>query len=124
MLTQLKPALWLQLPHLLLSAVWNIAGVVLISYGQPAPGPTASLETAGLLIAMSGLMILGAQRYRTLYLAVTLVALVGALAAIGPAFYKPASLWPSDFLRYAGVLLNSLGVIGALWGIKIYLANR
>lgn len=124
MLPHLKPALSLQLTHLLLSIAWNIVGVILIARGLPAPGPTASLLTALILLVLAGFMLLGAVRYRNLYLVVTLVVLLGAVSAIGPAFNKPAALWPSDFWRYAGVLLNSLGVIGALWGIKIYFNNR
>lgn len=124
MLLKLKMALYLQLPHLALSAIWNVAGVMLIAQGLTAPGPTASLLTASLLILFAALMLLGAVRYWPLYLLVTLLVLIAASMAIFSAFYKPASLWPSDFWRYTGVLLNLTGVIGAIWGIKIAYYER
>jgi len=124
LLSKLKPALTLQLSHLALNSVWNIAGVSLVQQGLPALGPTASMATVALLVAFAALLLLGANKYAKLYVVVSLIVLAGALSAILPAFYKDPSLWPSDFWRYSGVLLNSAGVIGAIWGMLIWRRNK
>lgn len=124
LLNRLRPALYLQFAHIILSILWNIAGMLLIARGMPALGPTASLSTILLLIAVGGMLILGAWRWPPLYIAVSLVAALGALSAIAPAFYKDPSLWASDCWRFAGVILNSVGLLGACWGIRICCKSR
>ena len=44
--TRIRRAVAIQLAHLGLSLVWNVAGLALIARGLRAPGPTASLEMA------------------------------------------------------------------------------
>ena len=119
MLKQLKPALSVQITHLALSAIWNIAGLILISRNLHALGPTASLTTAALLLVLGILLVFGAVRYRPLYIAVSGIVALAALSTVVGAFSKPPGSWPSDFWRYAGAALNSLGVVGAVWGMSI-----
>ena len=123
MIDELKPALVLQLSHLGLSCIWNIVGVILILMGMPALGPTASLTMVAMLVGFAALLIVGAQRWKWLYVLLSLLLLAGTLATIFPAFTKPPSLWLSDFWRYAGVALNSLGAVGAMLGLYTCLLN-
>ena len=116
----LKPALAVQLGHLLLSCLWNLTGVYLIQHGQQALGPTASLTTSALLIFFAILLILGATKYPKLYLGISVIVMAGALSAILPAFHEDPGLWPSDFWRFSGVVLNGFGVAGAVLGIMIW----
>jgi hypothetical protein len=120
----LKPALSLQITHIALSSIWNIAGVILINSNLPALGPTASLVTVSILVVFGALLVLGAARYRPLYLAASCIIGLAALSSIFAAFSKPPSLWPSDFWRYAGAALNTFGVIGAVWGSYIIWRNK
>jgi len=110
--------------HVLLAAVWNVAGVLLIEQGLRAPGPTASLGVAAFLLALGLGMVVGARRRPFLYLALSGLAGAGALSAIVQAFQLEPGLWPSPFWRYAGVVLNGLGVLGAAWGFGVWMRWR
>ena len=115
----------LQLSHLALSCVWNLAGVYLIRHGLAPLGPTASMATAALLIGVGLLMIIGAKKNVYLYLFCSVLAMAGAGAAIAGAFFQNPSLWPSDVWRLSGVGLNSLAIIGGFWGfITLYKAAK
>ena len=115
--TRIRRAIAIQLTHLGLSLVWNVAGLALIARGLRAPGPTASLEVAAFLLALGVAILVGVRRFAPLYVLASLLAGLGAASAILQAFQLDPSLWPSDFWRYAGVLLNALGVFGACWGL-------
>jgi hypothetical protein len=117
MATMLRLALGLQLIHLLLSMVWNVAGVWLIAQGQRAPGPTASLLAVPLMLLLGAAMFFGLRRRRWLYMVASLLAGLGALAAVVQAFSADPALWPSDFWRATGTALNCLGVVGAVLGL-------
>jgi len=121
---RLERALWVQWTHISLSVAWNVVGVLLIERGLRAPGPTASMSVAAFLIALALGMFLGARRLVPLYLAASWVAGLGALWAIVQAFRLDPALWPSESWRYAGVLLNALGVLGAAWGTLAWLRWR
>jgi hypothetical protein len=120
----LHAPLTLQLSHLFLSFIWNITGVYLVSRGGAALGPTASMLTALVLLIFGALMFWGAKSKPILYVIISALAMLGAATAIYGAWSKDPSLWPSDFWRYTGVVLNSLGVIGALWGFIRLLSTR
>ena len=115
--TRIRRAVAIQLAHLGLSLVWNVAGLALIARGLRAPGPTASLEVAAFLLVLGVAMGVGARRFAPLYVLASLLAGLGSSSAILQAFQLDASLWPSAFWRYAGALLNGLGVFGAYWGL-------
>ena len=116
--------LTLQLIHVSLSCVWNVTGVYLMGVGKAALGPTASLLTVLVLLAFGVLIVWGANNKPTVYALSSALIMFGAVAAIYGAFYQHPSLWPSEFWRYAGVVLNGLGVIGALWGFTRLLSAR
>lgn len=116
--------LWLQWTHIVLAVAWNAAGVALLERGLRAPGPTASLAVAAFLLVLGAAMLGGARRLPALYLAASGLAGLGALWAIVQAFRLDPALWPSPFWRYAGVLLNAMGVAGAAWGTRVWLGWR
>ncbi len=115
--TRIRRAVAIQLTHLGLSLVWNVAGLALIARGLRAPGPTASLDVAAFLLALGVARGSGSGASPPLYVLASLLAGLGAASAILQAFQLDPSLWPSDLWRYAGVLLNAFGVFGACWGL-------
>lgn len=121
---RIRPAISLQLAHAGLSVIWNLAGLALIAQGSRAPGPTASLGVAAFLLIMAAGLVAGARRSPPLYVLASLVVGLGALWAVIQAFQLDPSLWPSSFWRYAGVVLNGGGVLGASWGIQGWLKWR
>ena len=121
---RIRPAIFLQLVHAGLSVTWNLAGLALIAQGSRAPGPTASLGVAAFLLIMAAGMVVGARRFAPLYIVASLIVGLGALWAVIQAFQLDPALWPSSFWRYAGVVLNGGGVLGAAWGIQGWLKWR
>ena len=105
--------------HAILVIVWNIAGVWLFSHGKPALGPTATLTGALLFAVLIVIYFLFYKKgYEKLFLiAVIIGALLGSMAIYG-AFTKDPALWPSEFWRYAGVAVNSLGILGLVFTLR------
>lgn len=121
----LTAPLTIQLAHLMLSCVWNLAGIYFLSRGLAALGPTASLTTVALLVVIGLLMVIGAKKKPYLYVISSSIAIAGASSAIVGAFIHEPSLWPSEFWRYAGISLNCLALIGGFWGFtKLYIATE
>ena len=104
--------------HALLVIVWNIAGLWLISQGKSALGPTASLVGVVLFAVLIGLYIMFYKKeYKKLFLVFAFIgASLGSVAIYG-ALTKDPILWPSEFWRYAGIAVNTLGVIGFVLSI-------
>ena len=109
----MRTAVRLQLIYMLLAVVWNLAGLALIAQGMRAPGPTASAGVAAMLLVLMPVVFIGARRFPWLYGSVTLLVGLGAISAVVQAFRLDPSLWPSAFWRYAGILLNGLGILGS-----------
>lgn len=113
----LKPVLYLQLTWVALCILWNVAGVILLSQGLKSPGPTASL-IAALVIALIGVgLISSLNRRHTIYLILSILVGIMGYLAVANAFSADPMLWPSDFWRYAGAALNSVGVLSALLAV-------
>ncbi len=117
--SRLKPVLCFQGFHILGATVWNVSGVILLSLGYRSPGPTASLFMAGILLVAGGVMVFGARRQIIIYMAASCLAGIGGFLAIYQAFNLDPILWPSEFWRYAGAALNSVGFIAAIAGIWV-----
>ena len=113
-------ALPAQVAWALLSALWNVAGVYLIAQGLRAPGPTASLTTALLLIAIAVALYAAVDRASLLYAALSGIATFMALAAVVNAFVQDPALWPSEFWRYAGAVLNGAGFVAGAAAVLAY----
>jgi hypothetical protein len=102
-----------QLGWALLAAAWNVAGVVLIANGGRAPGPTASLLGAAVLIVIGVGLVATSNRSAIIYAALSIVSAAMAGGAVYNALTADPSLWPSEFWRYAGIILNGTGVLAA-----------
>lgn len=122
--SSLKNALHLQQLHLILSAGWNLAGVWLLSQGMAAPGPTASLFGALVMLLLCGFLQVSSHRWPLLYTGVSLLLATASAATIYAALTKDPALWPSEFWRLAGIVLNCLGVTGALRGSYICATHK
>lgn len=113
-----------QFVHLLGSAGWNVAGVVLIAQGRQPLGPTASAAVAVLLLLLGAGLWIGFTRSRALYVAIGTLLGVGALVAVVQAFVGEASLWPSAFWRWGGAGLNLAGLAANIVGVAIAFLRR
>jgi TctA family transporter len=104
-------AMPVQVAWAILAAIWNGAGVWLIAQGQRAPGPTASLGAAVMLLAMAVAFVVTVSRWPVVYLLLSIAAGLFGLAAVVNAFIADPALWPSEFWRYAGAVLNGGGFL-------------
>ena len=111
--------------HAFLAALWNVAGVWLISQGQSPLGPTASmLGVAVLAVLILAYIFTLKKGYEKSFLVLASVgALVGLLTIYG-ALTKDPSLWPSEFWRYAGIAVNSLAAIGFALTLKVFFQGK
>ena len=102
-----------QVSWALLSALWNVVGVTLVTHGAHALGPTPSISAAAALLAIAATCVETIGRAPVVYMVVSIAAGLLALAAVVNAFTADPSLWPSEFWRYAGTALNAVGVLAA-----------
>lgn len=114
-----KTALIFMLLHASLVIVWNIVGVWLLSQDESALGPTASLVGALVFATLIAIYLFFYKKgYEKLFLSIVSIgALLGATAIYG-AFTKDPVLWPSEFWRYAGVAINTLGISGFIIALR------
>ena len=120
-----KTPLVFMVMHAFLAAVWNLAGVWLISQGQAPLGPTASFTGVIVLLVLIMIYIFTLKKgfEKTFLLMAFVGALVGALTIYG-ALTKEHSLWPSEFWRIAGIAVNSLAVIGFSLTLKQFFSKK
>ena len=105
-------ALAIQLSYIGMSVMWNLIGVGLISIGQPPLGNSASITIVVIMLALGLTLVLTVNRVRWLYATATGVLALGCLIALYTAFTGAAELWPSNYFRIFGVLINVLGLAG------------
>lgn len=98
--------------------VWNMYGLYLVSVGQRPIGPTASAVAAGLCAIFAVLFWWFLKKnLKWPYIILCAVATLMAGIAVYGAFTKDLSLWPSEGWRWAGILLNGMGMIACVAGI-------
>ena len=114
MIKQLPLATQLQLGHIGLSSIWNVAGVVLLSIGTKPLGPTASLTLVLLLLTLAVGLIFSVSRQVWIYLFISLFLLWGAGSSVFNAVSGDPTGWLSEFWRYFGIAINTLGVVANL----------
>lgn len=105
---------------------WNMYGLYLISEGQRPIGPTASAVGAVLCAAFAFLFYWFLKKnLKWQYIILCAVAALMAGFVIYGSFTKDLSLWPSEGWRWAGILLNGMGVIACVAGIlKVLYSKR
>jgi hypothetical protein len=119
-----KRIVWLQLLWAVLAAAWNVAGVFLIANGARSLGPTASLLGATVLIAIGVGLFSTYNRSAIIYVALSVVSAAMAGLAVYNALTADPSLWPSEFWRYAGIILNAAGAFAGAGAIINLLTAR
>ncbi|MFK7897751.1 MAG: hypothetical protein AB8G23_18085 [Myxococcota bacterium] len=105
---------------------WQVIGIALRAMDLPALGPTASPAMAVLALAFGAGFLWTAQRLPIGLVALSLLAALGAGLTLVNTF-KPdvdLSLWPSPLSRYAGAVINAVGVIGCVAAIRGYARGR
>lgn len=117
-------AMRVQVAWAILSAIWNSVGVAMIAQGGRSPGPTASIAAAIVLLVMAIAYPTVLRRWRVVYLLVSVMGGLAAIAAVVNAFTADPALWPSEFWRYTGVVLNGVGFFAAIVGIVSVVRNR
>lgn len=117
LLSFIKPSLAYQFNYLMLCIVWNVAGLILLANGGQPLGPTASTTAIAVLLVFALAIGLGVWRWPYLYLIATVLLMFLASSAVIPAYTKDPSLWPSDYWRYGGALLNGLGSLVCARGL-------
>ena len=115
--SNLRTPLYAVMAWLTLSTLWNVVGVVLVANGQRAPGPTASLAAAALLVGIGALLAVGVLRSPTLFGALCGICGLFALAAVVQAVTGDPALWPAAFWRWAGAALNAFGAAAGCLGV-------
>lgn len=108
----------------LLAALWNIAGVILISQGHQPLGPTASAVGAVLLVVVALALYWSASKAPIVFVLLSALAGIGAALTVAGAITGDPSLWPTAFWRIAGAVLNAIGTVGAVGAIVAYFKWR
>jgi hypothetical protein len=103
---------------------WQVTGVILIESCHRAPGPSASLTVVVLTVAIAIGLVVGLRYFKPIFVALCALLVWGGCSTIRNAFTVDPSLWPSDWTRYLGILINAIGVAGASLGIVSVLINE
>lgn len=120
-----RPALAAQLLHVALCVVWNGLGLWQKSQGIQTIGPTASSGAILFVLLLgAGLVLLLRKGAETPYLLLSLLGLLLSALAIYGGFTKELSNWPSEFWRWAGIIVNAVGVIGFLLALITYIHRK
>ena len=97
----------------ILCAIWNAYGAAQLARGGQALGPTATIMGAVLAISLAIVLIISFRNRPSAYRWLTLVPCVIAAMTIWSALRLDPALWPSEFWRWAGILVNAIGVVGS-----------
>jgi hypothetical protein len=97
-----------------LCVIWNVYGAIQLSMGGRALGPTASWSGAGFIVLLGVLLVVTSKSWPRAYPWLALLAAALAAPTVWKAFTLDPSLWPSEFWRWAGIVLNVFGVGGAV----------
>jgi hypothetical protein len=104
---------------------WNVYGLYLINQGQPPIGPTATASGAA-LCAFFALLFwwLSSKQLKWPYIILSAIAGFMAAITIYGAFTKDPTMWPSERWRWAGIILNGVGVFACTAGIVKYIKRE
>lgn len=120
-----RPALAAQLLHVALCVVWNGLGLWQKSQGIQTIGPTASFGAIVFVLLLgAGLILLLRRGAETPYLLLSLLGLLLSALAIYGGFTKDLSNWPSEFWRWAGIIVNAVGVLGFILALTTFIRRK
>jgi hypothetical protein len=114
----MKLPIKLQLSWISMSILWNISGIILVSQGKRALGPTASWTAIAILLLLAIVLVISYQKkWAIFYFLLTFLGGAMAFIAVRNAFVQDILLWPSEFWRYAGIVVNSFGIFAGFFAI-------
>lgn len=121
----MKLPIKLQLSWISMSILWNITGIILVSKGKRALGPTASWTAIAVLLILAIALVVSYQKkWSVFYLLLTFLGGAMAFIAVRNAFIQDILLWPSEFWRYTGIVVNSFGIFAALFAVVRIKSNN
>jgi hypothetical protein len=125
LLSKYRLSLMLQVIHAILCVAWNGIGLWQKAHGLATIGPTASWAAFGMSVVLAAALysLLRGGKERG-YLALSLAAALLALVVVIGGFTKDHALWPSEFWRWAGILVNSIGVMAFLAAITAFTLGK
>lgn len=107
--------IFFQIGWALLCIAWNMGGKWMISQGGRPPGPTASWAAAGIVACFAIIFWMYRNNRRAIpYVIVSAVGALLAAYAVYGGFTQDKTFWPSEFWRWAGIILNVVGAIACL----------
>jgi hypothetical protein len=107
-----------------LAALWNLGGAWQLARGLPSPGPTASTLAGLVLLGIAAGLGVAVRRWPTVFVLLATVAGLAALVGVVGAFVQNPALWPSEFWRWAGILLNGVGFVAAAAAVIAFVRWR
>ena len=117
-------AIKVQALYAILCVVWNAVGLWQIQQGVQSIGPSASITViVAILLLLSSMVICLYKKWEVIYLGISLLVSILAVLVIYGGFTKDRELWPSEFWRYAGIVVNLMGVLGFLVALRVFV-NR
>ena len=115
--------LTIQLSYVGMSVMWNLIGVGLQSIGLPPLGNSASMTIVAVMLILALTIVLTIKRVRWLYGSASAVLALGCLMAVYTALTGAAELWPSNYFRVFGALINVLGLFGFGLACKLVISQ-
>ena len=104
-----------------LAALWNFGGAWQAARGLPSPGPTASTLAGLVLVVIACGFVVAVARWPTVFVLLAAVAGLAALVGVVGAFVQDPALWPSEFWRWAGIVLNGAGFVAAVAAVVAFI---
>jgi hypothetical protein len=104
-----------------LAALWNFGGAWQAARGLPSPGPTASALAGVVLLVIASGFFVAVARWPAVFVLLAAVAGLAALVGVVGAFVQDPDLWPSEFWRWAGIVLNGVGFVAAVAALVTFI---
>lgn len=122
---QYSSAFKAQLFYVLLCVIWNGVAMWQIQIGEQPIGPTASwFVILFLILFVTLLAFLLHRNLEIIYLCLSFILFSLAAMAISGGFTKDHELWPSEFWRITGIVINVIGVIAFILVVQVFFKLR
>jgi predicted permease len=111
--------------HASLAILWNVIGLWFLSKGQDGISPNATSKAIILLVFLIiGYFFSLKKGMDTIYVFLAFVAFMISFYGIAMGLTRDHSLWASDIVRYTGVAINLIGVIGFVFALIKFTSKR